>query len=753
MTTATLSSTTNLIGGTLTTAEIDKINTMEKNLYLAIDDFCSSNMFPKQTNFHDWSYFDSLSKLRTNIYQNKNPYLLVAYALFLSCNFGTEEVYHAIMRLLILDNKDYNVVDKATVAFREFLALMTSDGAQKTLIEDQRKLVMDSWGPAPDRIFTPGTVPDKINQIITDVIDMMPSSGPITSSSSGIKGNISLAQLKKMLEEENTIRKTKGLPKLDYTDAEIEEIHAELDDEPIQQGGNPKDGLITDNDAQLIMNALKNPNLKKKGVANVAVSYDLDELIKKLESYGYKDVNKLPRSDLKNIFDAVDSDSSGRIEENELPLFIIKLNEQLQAENFNTIADTFASRLLQADKEIEAAKIAAQQTPTTTDDEVNLNMQSLDFNRFLSDVLKLNRKSQGKLLGNGLGTPLTMTNIEGTDYYNNLKSFFATISGQSDFIDYPDYISALRLIDNGLLTYLKDKGTGSEKCSTVPLIAERKVTSNDSILDQILAQEGISHFRDLPFNKYKSVMDKLKIEIDKKAEPPAQAASIKLKPSSSSTQSAQTPEVAKKVVEAVKSGKITNMITGTAIENLFKKIAGDNNNEINAQELVKFMKEYNPDLTFTQENAELLIKSLDTDGNNTLGLVEFASLIGKQNPSNDVIEQYRQLYEGLKDGKAELNKSTLATLLKKNNPADASNIDELVQQADLNKDEKIDFEEFLKLMMEESVDSSAVKKGGSNSKEFISKRDSMDYVISRNESLRDRVRLIGKYKPSNLKKK
>ena len=72
MTTATISSTNNLIGGTYDAATNDKIHTMEKNLYLAIDDFCGANMFPKQTSFHDWSYFDSLSKLRAAIYKDKN---------------------------------------------------------------------------------------------------------------------------------------------------------------------------------------------------------------------------------------------------------------------------------------------------------------------------------------------------------------------------------------------------------------------------------------------------------------------------------------------------------------------------------------------------------------------------------------------------------------------------------------------------------------------------------------------------------
>jgi Ca2+-binding EF-hand superfamily protein len=255
-------------------------------------------------------------------------------------------------------------------------------------------------------------------------------------------------------------------------------------------------------------------------------------------------------------------------------------------------------------------------------------------------------------------------------------------------------------------------------------------------------------------------MDKLKIEIDRKAEPPArQSSGITIKQASTSK---QTSQIASQVKDALKLKKIPNMITGDSIEDLFKEIAvGPVKNQIGPNELVAFVKKYNPTLDFNVENAKLLIDSLDMDGDGTLGIIEFASLIGKQNPSNDVIEQYRQLYEGLKDGKPKLENAVLISLLKKHNDKDASAmavIETLVKQADTDGNEHIEFEEFLNLMMDESKDSTQStstdkKGGGNNSREFISKRDSMDYVISRNESLRDRVRLIGKYKPSNLKKK
>ena len=80
-----------MIGGTLplTPADIVTINTMEKNLYLAIVDF--NKLFGKTLNVHDWAYLDSLSVLRAAISKdtlmkpsNMNPYMAVAYALFLS---------------------------------------------------------------------------------------------------------------------------------------------------------------------------------------------------------------------------------------------------------------------------------------------------------------------------------------------------------------------------------------------------------------------------------------------------------------------------------------------------------------------------------------------------------------------------------------------------------------------------------------------------------------------------------------------
>lgn len=752
MTTHAIYSNNNLIGGKpLDPADIVTINTMEKNLYLALVDF--NKLFGKTLNVHDWAFLDSLSLLRAAISKdsvpmksaNMNPYMVVAYAIFLSCNFEVEDIYHAVMRLLILDNEDFNVVAQVTLALRSFLKTVEEAG-QKQLIDDQRLRVQAAWTSSPTQGFEPGVAAEKMNEVINEVIRIMEQNAkPVVATTPG--QSMTLEQLRAMIKEENERRVNKqGKMPLEYTEDEIREIFDELDEDPVQAGGNPKDFRISKTDGQLILNALMDPKLTKKGstaTANIKVAYDLEQLITKIESYGYKDIRKVPNSDLLNIFNTIDVNQNGVIDESELPKFIVEVNTLL-TKLFNTkIADTFADKLLEADKQLEAIKQAQAKGPVK---EVNVDLSSstLDVNSFIETVLALNKKAQGAIIGKD-ALQFTVKSIVDTPLGIELNKFFTTISKGSKDMNYSDYIAALRLIDNDLLTYLSEKGTG--KCTDSAKAPEFKApVSNDSLIDRIIKKKGLN-VRDMKYADYKGLMDELKLEIESNQVP---YVDVSTKMNLTKVAAPQDPATAKAVAgikQALSDNKIKPMISAKAIENVFREISGKDS-EISADELSRFMTQFGVPLT--PEQAATIIKSLDVDGDGTLGIVEFASLIGKQNPTNDIIEQYRQLFEGLKDGKDKLTIVNLKALLKKHNTA--SNIDELVDKADLNNDDEIDFNEFLNLMVEESKDVGP-KLGGNSKREFISHRDSMDYVISRNESLRDRVRLIGKYKPSNLKKK
>lgn len=753
MTTHAIYSNNNLIGGTypLDPAAIVTINTMEKNLYLAIVDF--NKLFGKTLNVHDWAFLDSLSVLRAAISKdsvpktpngpsNMNPYMVVAYAIFLSCNFEVEDIYHALMRLLILDNKDYSSVAQVTLALRSFLKTV-EDSAEKQLIVDQRQRVQAAWTSSLTQGFEPGVAAEKMNEVIDEVIRIMAQNAvAVVGTAPG--QNITLEELRAMIKKENEKR---AVP-LEYTEDEIKEIFDELDEDPVQLGGNPKDFRISKTDGELILRALKDPKLTKQGpnAANVKVTYDLDKLIDKIESYGYKEIRKIPKSDLIPIFNAIDVNNNGVIDESELPKFIVEVNTILTTVYNTKIADTFADKLLEADKQLEALKQAQAKGPVK---EVNVDLSSSTLNKesFIETILALNTKAQGAILGKD-ALQFNVKSIEKTPLGDSLDEFFKVVAKNQTTMNYSDYIAALRLVDNDLLNYLSKKG--SDKCADSGKVPEFKApVSTDSLIDRIIKKQGIQ-VRDMKYPQYKALMDELKLEIESNQVP---YVDVSAKMNLTKVDAPQDPATAKAVAgikQALADNKIKPMISGLAIENVFKEIAGTDT-QINAKELSDFMTMYGVPLTETQ--AATIIKNLDVDGDGTLGIVEFASLIGKQNPTNDVIEQYRQLFEGLKDGQPTLAVKDLMALLKKHNKS--SNIDDLVEKADINKDGQIDFNEFLNLMVEESKDVGPVApvKGGNSKREFISHRDSMDYVISRNESLRDRVRLIGKYKPSNLKKK
>jgi Ca2+-binding EF-hand superfamily protein len=741
MTTHAIYSNHNLTGGNapLDPATIVLINTSEKNLYLALVDF--NQHFGKLPGFnvHEWAYLDSLSMMRSAVFTNKNPYLVVAYAIFLSCNFEVEEMYHALMRLLILDNADYKIVDKVTLSLRSFIATI-ADAGQKKLIEDQRDRVKQAWSTGNNGLsFEPGIASKKMNEVIDEVVRTMAQNTVPVGTSPGEK--ITLEQLRSMIAAENKRLVDSGKPGLEYTEDEIKEIFDELDEDSVMEGGNPKDFRISKSDGQLILKALTDAKFNKKSTGNIKVSYDLKKLIDKIAEYGYTDVKTIATPELDAIFKSIDVNNTGEIEESELPKFMVELNKLMTTKNMAKIADTFADKLIEADKQMEALKKAQQSTGK--EPSVDLSSSTLNKSSFIDTILALNKKSQNNILGEDTSN-FDATTILQTDIGKKLEAFFDVISNNQAEISYSDYLAAIRLVDNKLLNYLGSQS--SSKCADSAKVPEFKPpTSTDSLIDRIIKKKGVN-VRDMNYTQYKDIMDELKLEIEAGVVPSYAGPTMQL----TKVDKAQDPATAQSVADikkALDENKIKPMINGLAIENVFKEIA-DGDLQITAPELVRFMAKYG--VTLTPQQATTLIKQIDLEGDGTLGIVEFASLIGKQNSTNDVIEQYRQLYEGLKDGKAALSVDDLKTLLKKHNTD--SNIDELVQQADLNKDAQIDFNEFLKLMIDESKDNTVTVKAGGN-KKFISNRESMDNVISRNESLRDRVRLIGKYKPSNLKKK
>lgn len=747
MTTHAIYSNNNLIGGTsppLDPAAIVKINTMEKNLYLAIVDF--NKLFGKTLNVHDWAYLDSLSILRATIAKDANktpsimnPYMVVAYAIFLSCNFEVEDIYHALMRLLILDNEDFNVVAAVTLALRSFLKTV-EDAGQKQLIDDQRKRVQDAWTSSATQGFEPGIASVKMNEVIDEVVRIMAQNTISVGTKPGEK--ITLEQLREMIKKENEKRISLGKSPLEYTEDEIKEIFDELDDDPVQEGGNPKDFRISKTDGELILKALMDPKLSKKNT-NIKVTYDLDQLINKIKDYGYNDILQTPRKSLEDIFNEIDVNQNKVLDESELPIFMVKLNELLKKLSLNKIADTFADQLLEADKALQALKDAQSKAPKK-EANVDLSSAKLGLESFIDTVLALNNKAQGAIIGKEVLNK-DFKAIKDLPIAKDLTDFFKTVSKGQEEMNYSDYIAALRLIDNELLSYLRNKGTGTGTCPDSKIVEFKAPVSTDSLIDRIIKSKNVN-VKNMNYSDYKGVMDELKLEIESSQVPYVDVSS-KMNLNKVAKQDPATAKSVADIKDALAQNKIKPMISALAIENVFRDIAGKDS-EINADELSRFMTNYGVPLT--PEQAATIIKSLDVDGDGTLGIVEFASLIGKQNPSNDIIEQYRQLYEGLKDGNSKLSVVNLKALLKKHNKD--SNIDQLVDKADLNNDEEIDFNEFLNLMVDESADTAPKKVSGGNRK-FISKRESMDYVISKNESLRDRVRLIGKYKPKNLKKK
>jgi len=134
------------------------------------------------------------------------------------------------------------------------------------------------------------------------------------------------------------------------------------------------------------------------------------------------------------------------------------------------------------------------------------------------------------------------------------------------------------------------------------------------------------------------------------------------------------------------------------LQEIFKMFDKDSSGSIDVHELETMVNS----LGINASNDELLemIAEADIDKSGTIEFDEFKTLIGphfqKEKPPEDFIEAFK-FFD--KDGDGYISRSELRTIM---NTVDGtlaeSDIEEMVREADVNGDGKIDFEEFTKMM-------------------------------------------------------
>ncbi|KAL5247756.1 hypothetical protein ACHWQZ_G019593 [Mnemiopsis leidyi] len=134
------------------------------------------------------------------------------------------------------------------------------------------------------------------------------------------------------------------------------------------------------------------------------------------------------------------------------------------------------------------------------------------------------------------------------------------------------------------------------------------------------------------------------------------------------------------------------------LKDIFRMFDKDNSGSIDVNELESMVSSLG--ISATKEDLNDMIAEADIDKSGTIEFDEFKTLIGphfqKEKPPEDYIDAFN-FFD--KDGDGFISRSELRNIM---NTVDSklaeSDIEDMIKEADINGDGKIDFDEFIKMM-------------------------------------------------------
>ena len=132
---------------------------------------------------------------------------------------------------------------------------------------------------------------------------------------------------------------------------------------------------------------------------------------------------------------------------------------------------------------------------------------------------------------------------------------------------------------------------------------------------------------------------------------------------------------------------------------IFELFDKDNNGKITTKELGTVMRNLgqNP----SEEELKQMIREVDLDGNGTIDFKEFMCLMVKRMKDNDSDEELQEAFKVFdKDQNGFITSHELRhTMTNLGENLTPEEVEEMIKEADLDNDQQIDYDEFMKIIM------------------------------------------------------
>ncbi|KAF9435634.1 calmodulin-like 3, partial [Entomortierella beljakovae] len=124
----------------------------------------------------------------------------------------------------------------------------------------------------------------------------------------------------------------------------------------------------------------------------------------------------------------------------------------------------------------------------------------------------------------------------------------------------------------------------------------------------------------------------------------------------------------------------------------------DNSGTISTSEIGSILRKFNPGIT--EASIQTMVRALDVDGSGTIDFLEFLTLMTRNSAKTDYDTELKEAFKVFdKDGNGFISRSELSHALSNlGSTLTEEEVDAMIQEADINGDGQVNYEEFALIM-------------------------------------------------------